>query len=258
MKILLIAGHGEEDPGAVGNGYKEADKTRELLNLVNTLLKQYAEVSVYDTAKNCYKHSKAGNPPNWKDFDYVVEFHFNAFNTQAHGTEIYIHDSDKGYTVETNILNNIADLGFTNRKVKRRNDLLNMNLCTNSGVPYCLIETCFIDNATDMKLYEASKNNVANAIVKGIVTGFGLSNDFKDTETEPGTSVYKVQCGAYNEKVNADNMSKKLDAIGQENYIVEEQGFYKVQCGAFVVKENAFKLADDLRSKGFYVFVKRY
>ncbi len=258
MKILLIAGHGEGDPGAVGNGFNESDKTRELLNLVNPLLKQYAEVSVYDTSKNCYEQSKAGNPPNWKAFDYVVEFHFNAFNTQAHGTEIYIDESEKGYTVETAIVNNIAALGFTNRKVQRRNNLLNMNLCTNAGVSYCLIETCFIDNAADMKLYEASKDNVANAIVKGIVTGFGLSNDYKETETEPGTSVYKVQCGAYKEKANADNMKKKLDAIGQENFIVNEQGFYKVQCGAFAVKENAYKLAEDLRAKGFDVFVKRY
>ena len=28
---LLIAGHGQGDPGAVGNGYKEADLTREFV-----------------------------------------------------------------------------------------------------------------------------------------------------------------------------------------------------------------------------------
>lgn len=257
MKILLIAGHGEGDPGAVGNNFKEADKTRELLNLVNPLLKHYAEVTVYDTKKNCYKQSKAGNPPNWKTFDYVVEFHFNAFNTKAQGTEIYIHDSEKGFSVETHMVNNIANLGFVNRGVKKRNNLMNMNLCKKAGVSYCLIETCFIDNYNDMRLYEASKNNIANAIVKGIVTGFGLSDDFKEEENTNG-SVYKVQCGAYTKRENADAMKEKLDSIGQECFIINEGGFYKVQCGAFAVMNNAYTLAEELRGKGIDVFVKRY
>lgn len=258
MKILLIAGHGQGDPGAVGNGFKEADKTRELLNLTNELLKQYAEVSVYDVAKDCYKQSKAGNPPNWKAFDYVVEFHFNAFNGTTHGTEVLIDASEKNYTVEEAIVKNISNLGFTNRGVKRRNDLMNMNLCTNAGVSYALIETCFIDNASDMKLYEASKNNVANAIVKGIVTGFGLSDDYKKPETSTGNSVYKVQCGVFKSRENADKLSKQLTNIGQDNFIVAEKGFYKVQCGVFALKENAYNLAEKLRAKGFDVLVKQY
>ena len=31
MKILLIAGHGEGDSGAVANGYKEAELNREVV-----------------------------------------------------------------------------------------------------------------------------------------------------------------------------------------------------------------------------------
>ena len=34
MKILLISGHGAGDVGAVGNGYREADLTREVVNLL--------------------------------------------------------------------------------------------------------------------------------------------------------------------------------------------------------------------------------
>lgn len=258
MKILLIAGHGEGDPGAIGNGFHEADKARELLSLTNEILKNYAETTVYPTNQNCYKRSLKGDTPNYRNYDYVVEFHFNSFNRSANGTEILIDDSEQGYTVEQLMVNNIAALGFTNRGVVRRNDLLNMNTCTSHGTSYCLIETCFIDNADDMKLYEASKNNVANAIVKGIVEGFGLSDDYKNQDTETNGSVYKVQCGAFNLRENADNLSKQLDEIGQENFVVYENSFYKVQCGAFSVSENAFKLAENLRNKGFDVFVKRY
>ena len=42
MKILLIAGHGAGDPGASGCGYKEANLTRELVNLIAPNLRKYA------------------------------------------------------------------------------------------------------------------------------------------------------------------------------------------------------------------------
>ena len=38
MKILLIPGHGDGDPGAIGNGFNEADLTRELLKLIKSKL----------------------------------------------------------------------------------------------------------------------------------------------------------------------------------------------------------------------------
>ena len=46
MKILLIAGHGAGDPGASGCGYKEANLTRELVNLIAPKLRKYANVDV--------------------------------------------------------------------------------------------------------------------------------------------------------------------------------------------------------------------
>lgn len=259
MKILLIAGHGQGDPGAVGNGFHEADKTRELLALVEPLLKQYADVEVYDTSKNCYKQSKAGNVPNYSVYDYVIELHFNAFNKEAKGTLVYIDESEKGYTVEQKIVNNIASLGFQNRGVQRRNDLLNMNNCTNAGTSYALIETCFIDNFEDMRLYEASKDRVANAIVLGVAEGFGLiAGDSVQPETPTVGNVYKVQCGAYTIKENATNMSKKLSEMGYDNFIVTENSFYKVQCGVFNIAENAYNLAAELQAKGIDTFVKKY
>ena len=48
MKILLIAGHGAGDPGASGCGYREANLTRELVNLIAPKLRKYAIVDVYN------------------------------------------------------------------------------------------------------------------------------------------------------------------------------------------------------------------
>ena len=56
MKILLIAGHGDGDSGAIGCGFKEADLTREMVKLIKPYLSKYATVEIADTAKNWYRY----------------------------------------------------------------------------------------------------------------------------------------------------------------------------------------------------------
>jgi len=182
MRILLIAGHGAGDPGAVALGLQEQNLTRELVKLINKKLSQYATVDVFDTSKNMYKYLKAGNKFNFKNYNYAVEIHFNAFNKKSNGTEVLVHTTEKGISVEQKIVDNIAKLGFNNRGVKRRSDLLVMNTCKKSqGVSYALIETCFIDNLDDINTYLPSKDMVASAIARGIVDGFGLHKIIDNT-----------------------------------------------------------------------------
>lgn len=179
MNILLISGHGAGDPGALGNGYEEAALTREVVALLKIKLTPYAKVTVFDTTKNMYAYLKS-HSFNFKEFDYVLEVHFNAFQKaftpdgKNKGVEILVHSSEKGVGVENEILKNISALGFTNRGIKRPN-LQNMNICKGrQGVSYALIEVCFIDDADDMALYTSKKSAVIDAIVKGIKEGFGL------------------------------------------------------------------------------------
>lgn len=185
MKILLICGHGAGDPGAVGNGCKEADLVREIAPKLKNILSDYAEVTLFDPNKNMYKYLKSTSF-NFKNFDYVFELHFNACVNDKNGdgnttgTEILVHNLEKGTSVEELIVNNISKLGFKNRGVKRRVDLQNMNICKKTqGVSYALLETCFIDDFDDMHLYNQKKCDIIEAIAKGIIEGFGL-NQFKN------------------------------------------------------------------------------
>lgn len=176
MKILLIAGHGQGDCGATGCGYREADLTREVVNLVKPKLSAFAEVIVADMFVNWF-NNKANLPLN--GVDYVLEVHFNACVNDAKGngvttgTEIYVTTSENGTGVEENIVNGIAALGLKNRGVRRKNWAV-INYCKSKGVSSALLETCFIDDADDMKVYAAKKEAIADAIVKGIVDGFRL------------------------------------------------------------------------------------
>ena len=67
--------------------------------------------------------------------------------------------------------------------------------------------------------------------------------------------LYRVQCGAFSKKANAQAMAKQLEAKGYSTYLVQVDGLYKVQTGAFSVKANADKLCSQLKSKGFSAFV---
>lgn len=186
MNILILNGHGAGDSGALGNGYKEADLTRELADLVVFKLNTYAKVYRYPRERNAYKDIKNGVftkclPVAFDKIDYAFEIHFNAFDGNAKGTEIYITKLEKGYSVEQAIVNNIASIGFSNRGVKR-SDFLVIKTLKNKGVSSALLETCFIDNANDMKTYQEHKNDIAQAIVNGIVERFGLNGTSKPVE----------------------------------------------------------------------------
>lgn len=72
----------------------------------------------------------------------------------------------------------------------------------------------------------------------------------------PGYEVlYRVQCGAFRQKPNADALAAKLKAAGYSTYMVKAGNLYKVQTGAFAVKSNAIKLASELKAKGFDTYI---
>ena len=115
-RILLIAGHGQGDPGAVSKWGQEADLTRQIGSLVYSTLRSSGKVDVtfYKNGSkdyNAYEQARAtleddsdiitgagtaeaqavikrgitSNPniPDYTLYDYVLEFHFNAVPTAS-------------------------------------------------------------------------------------------------------------------------------------------------------------------------------
>ena len=177
MKILLVSGHTSGYNADRLTGVNEGDLNIELTDWLSERLDGYAEVTVYPYERDMYHDNLDGQlQVELKTFDYVLEIHFNAFNGSVNGTEIYVHrDYTGGITVEEKILRKVTALGFANRGLKRRDDLLNMNVCFEQGVDYALLEVCFYDSPIDMERYAPIKGTVADVIVSGIVEGFGLA-----------------------------------------------------------------------------------
>lgn len=242
-KILIICGHGAGDPGAPGNGYKEADLVREVAPALKNILSNYAEVTLFDPSKNMYEYLKAGNKFNFREFDYVMELHFDACvkdfkgDGKTTGTGILVHTTEKGTSVEEKILKNISELGFKNRGVKPRSDLLVMNMCKLvHGVSHALIEICFIDDLDDMKLYQAKKSDIIKAIADGVVEGFGLNQSVNSSmnKVEPDeyllTSANDIAWELNNSFFPITDTKKFVDELNQakENNSSLYWGFYKL------------------------------
>lgn len=186
FNVIIISGHGGNpyDPGAVGCGLTEAVETRRLANALKPRLEAYGvNVIMYDQNKNAYQEIINGRYMNLSNVSYVIEIHFNAGvadtggNGVTTGTEILVHGSEGGTSVEEITLKKICALGFKNRGVKRRTDLAVMNYVFRNGISHALIETCFIDDADDVALYKKQFNNIAKAIADGVAEGFGLTDN---------------------------------------------------------------------------------
>lgn len=162
--ILLVAGHGNGDPGASGNGYKESDLTREVVNLLSQKLK----CDVYDTSRNLKDDVDNNNTVvNLKDYKVVMNIHFNSGDSTANGTEILVKDTSQPTNIEKAVLDAIVKVGFTNRGFKDANDLHIMKHAIATGVQNCFyVEVCFISSSSDMQLYELKKNEIVDNIVE--------------------------------------------------------------------------------------------
>lgn len=182
MNILLIAGHGQGDSGAVGNGYKEADLTREVVSLLKQHLDSYATVTIANTNINWKQYIiNRKNYFDFKPYDYVLEIHFNAGgndtkgNGTTTGTEVYITTSEKTHGIETQMVKGISDTGLRNRGVKRKNFSL-IQYIKRQGVSCALLEVCFVDDIDDMKIYQSKKTEIIKAIATAVINGFGLKS----------------------------------------------------------------------------------
>lgn len=168
LKVYVDAGHGGSDPGALGNGYKEADLTAELAKKVGECLSSgYGIPSYVNTSGNDYKlrHPEA----KAMDCGLFVSIHFNSLGGTGRGTgtESYIHSINSAagsktlqHATHTRL---VLALGLTDRKEKDA-----MFAVVSGPLPSVLLEVCFIDNASDMSTYNSKKDAVARAIAEGI------------------------------------------------------------------------------------------
>ncbi|MEH1769286.1 MAG: N-acetylmuramoyl-L-alanine amidase [Nostoc sp.] len=149
--------------------------------------------------------SKRCSTANSSKVDIYVAIHFNCFNGQANGTEVYA-TSDTGNKIAKPVLDEIVKLGFFNRGIKSGSHLY---VLKHTDMPAILVEGCFIDSQKDMNLFDPEA--MANAIVKGL-TGKVSSVPVKpvqDQENDVDETILRLQ-KALNQLKITDKNGKAL------------------------------------------------
>jgi N-acetylmuramoyl-L-alanine amidase len=174
--IFISAGHNPKglrvDPGAIGNGYREADLTVEIRNLVIQHLKRlnipYISDNDNERLGEYLARIKTGTG------SVVLEFHFDASaNSSATGTTALIEAEadrlDRAFAKELSDIT-ATTLGIRNRGVKTEAESHRgkLALMREEGI-ICLLEVCFISNTQDVALYQANKEKLAVQIAQILI-----------------------------------------------------------------------------------------
>lgn len=83
----------------------------------------------------------------------------------------------------------------------------------------------------------------------------GGSVDVSIKVPNDGRILYRVQCGAYKSKANAETLAATIRCEGFDACIIEDDCLYKVQVGAYGIESNAKQQAEKLKALGFDCFI---
>lgn len=113
------------------------------------------EVIYYDKTKDALQQKNIHTWAKNNKLDYVIELHRNSFaNASAKGVEVLIWHEFNSDNKDSAVLTSLLNCGYTNRGIKKRNDLQNMSLMSNVGISYSLVEVGFISNPEDNRIFD--------------------------------------------------------------------------------------------------------
>lgn len=219
MKVFIGVGHGGSDPGAVANGVKEKDLNLSIAKACrDELVRHGVEVRMSRTKDENDSLSEEIKECNAYAPDLAVDIHNNAGG--GDGAEVFHHHGGgKGKTLAENILSEIVKVGQNSRGAKVRKNSQGKDyygFIREISAPAVIVECAFVDNASDIKILatESDRQKVGRAIAKGVLKTLGIEIQ--------GERLYRVQVGAYLLKSNAEDMQKKIKAVGFDAFIVKE------------------------------------
>ena len=102
--VVLDAGHGGNDPGNVGNGFKEKEIALNIVLAVGKSLEKHPNIKVIYTRKTdvfipLRDRAKIANNAN---ADLFVSIHCNSHHSSAHGTETFVlglHENQRNFEI---------------------------------------------------------------------------------------------------------------------------------------------------------------
>ena len=243
--IMLDAGHGGRDPGAVYNGRQEKDDTLRLTLAVGEILQNHDIDVQYTRTTDVYEspYEKAMEANN-AGVDFFISIHRNSFPTDnvVSGVESLVYDlSGIKLQMAENINEQLEAVGFVNLGVKARPNLV---VLRRTKMPAVLVEVGFINSNTDNQLFDDNFDAIAQAIASGILDTLEMDHVIDP----PG---YKVQVGAFRNPTYANRLLNELLEQDFPASIVDTDGFFRVQVGNYDTLDHATAMEQRLKRAGY-------
>lgn len=269
--IMLDAGHGGRDPGAVYNGRQEKDDTLALVLAIGEILQNNGIDVEYTRTTDVYEspYQKALEA-NEAEVDFFISIHRNSFPTDntVSGVESLVYDlSGIKYEMAQSIDAQLETVGFRDLGVKARPNLV---VLRRTKMPAVLVEVGFINSDTDNRLFDQNFDAIAQAIADGIldtlnsnaVLGnttvserFGSAGRMDDGgssgESENEERSYHVQVGAFRNQTYAENLLRELMEQEFPASVHEADGFYRVQVGDYPALDAAAEMEQRIKRAGY-------
>lgn len=247
--IMLDAGHGGRDPGAVYNGRQEKDDTLALTLAVGEILQNNGIDVEYTRTTDVYEtpYEKAMEANN-AGVDFFVSIHRNSFPTdnEVSGVETLVYDlSGLKYQVAEDINEQLEAVGFVNLGVKARPGLV---VLKRTQMPAVLVEVGFINSDTDNQLFDENFEDIAQAIARGIL-------DALTSAGEIGNPDYRVQVGLFRNWTYAQRLENELLEQGFPAFIDDSGQYISVQVGGYQTLEEAVEAERQLKNAGYQTLI---
>lgn len=220
--VYFDYGHGGRDPGATYKGRKEADDVLKVGMKTAKIVRDYGvtvdESRTTDKTLSLKQRSKDANK---KNYDYLVSFHRNAFNTKARGVEVFAHPQSnaKSKALSRRMVAELAREGFINRGAKTAN----FHMLREVRAFAILAEIGFVDNPGDNAIFDKNIDSIASAIAKSILTELGITYKGPKKKPKPNNPdrdlFYRVVTGSFNDRKNAEERIEKLKKAGFDSFI---------------------------------------
>lgn len=268
-KWCIDYGHGGTDPGACNGSRQEKNDVVKVGEKVVEYLKHNGQTVVLSRQGDVYvkPYDRVVYSNNQKA-DYFISLHRNSSNNpEGNGLETFAEKGAvKGKKLAQAIQKELlAVVPYRDRGYKEEN----FTVLANTNMPSVLTELGFISNANDNKLFDENIENMAHAIAKACIEYVGGSYKRKGTNTSNATNnastggktMYRVMCGSFSEKANAEARKKAVDSkTGFSSFLVAEtvngKLMYRVVCGSFESKANAEARSNEVKKKsGFDCFL---
>lgn len=227
ITVVLDAGHGGNDPGAVGYG-QEYVYALEIAREVSKRLPSSIRVVMTRNGPNALNSDKNRDLKarcalsNKEDADLFVSIHLNAFNKMASGYETLVYSStEQDKIVHAEISKVIKKHGLIDRGIKPRGNVYVLKGTTAKAM---LLECLFVDNKADMdKLNnQAFFHEFCQAIADGIAKAVGVEpKSTKAATVTPGK--FRVVTGTFSTKEAAEEAKDAIAKTVGFNPTVREE-----------------------------------